>query len=454
VKERIYKYLLEAGRGVAATEILADVLNIRSPNAQSSDNVLAGLLGEDPRFLFKKGLWHLRSSPAEPARFDFDQAVVLHLQSPQHSETLQGLRGAIRCAGGRLQEFTSLASTDTFSRLLSLIEDNFLIVWSNRELRLWNALLRSKGLEAWQGDKLYLRDLASRVLQRMPSKLQPEDLASRLGLSPPDEERPREVTEYLNTCRLLLLELIPAEFRRTPEALRDWMEGPGTAIDFSRFTFGPDFLRRLPGASGVYIMKDREGAVIYVGKSRNLKRRVSSYFATRSLHHPKIARIHEKLRSIEILPTDNEIEALLLEMELIKTFRPAINLQTEIHEGRAGRHEGRNLLLFVVDAEQEGVKIYLLRSGIFAGRQSASLGNPPSKRLREKLNSLFFTQGKRRKQRGSTLEKEIVSRWFAANQRRLNYLDVDEMEGFEAMLERLQHYLCDPDKLTRKVYYR
>jgi hypothetical protein len=96
VKERIYKYLLEAGRGVSATRILSDVLNVRSPNANSSNSVLAGFLGQDPRFVFTDGLWHLSSLSKEPIRFDFAQAVVLHLRSPNRYETLQGLRGTIR----------------------------------------------------------------------------------------------------------------------------------------------------------------------------------------------------------------------------------------------------------------------------------------------------------------------------------------------------------------------
>jgi hypothetical protein len=225
-------------------------------------------------------------------------------------------------------------------------------------------------------------------------------------------------------------------------------------VDFSRFAFGPDFLRQLPGAPGLYIMKDRAGDILYVGKSRNLKRRVSSYFTPRAPRDPKIARIHEQLHSIEIRRTDNEIEALLMEMRTIKDFRPAINLQTEIHERQADRHQGRDLLLFVPDAEQKGVEIYFLLDGAFVGRQYALLGRPPSMRLREKLRSLFFTQGRSRKRKGEIWQKEIVSRWLAANRKRLNYLDVNEVGDFASVLERLRQYLYDPDRLTRKVSYR
>jgi hypothetical protein len=50
--------------------------------------------------------------------------------------------------------------------------------------------------------------------------------------------------------------------------------------------------------------------------------------------------------------------------------------------------------------------------------------------------------------------EEIVSRWFSANRRYFNFVDVDEAGSYEATLSRLRAYLADPDRLSRKVYYR
>ncbi len=454
MKERIFKYLLEAGNGAAAAQILSDVLNLHSPAAHSSDNVLAGLLRGDPRFVFAEGFWRLSSLCREPIQIDFSKSVVLHLQSANRLEILQHLRGAVAWPDGRFQEFRVPGSIQMLRGIRSEIDDHLLILWSSLELGLWNRLLQSRRLDPWRGDTLYLRNFASKVLKRSLSRLPPGDLALELGLSAPDEERPRDMVRHLNACLMLLLDRVPEEFRRSLDGLRKWLDGPKTAVDFSRFAFGPGFLRQLPAGPGVYMMKDCMGTIIYVGKSRNLKLRLSAYFQPRALSHPKISRIHEQLHSIEVHRTENEIEALLIEMHMIREFRPAVNLQTEIHRRLADRHQGRNLLLFVVDAEQMGVKIYFLRDGIFAGRHSAPLGRPPSKRLREKLRSLFFIEGKSRKQRSEIWEKEIVSRWFSANRKSLNYLDVNEAGNFASLLKRLNDYLCDPDKLTHRIYYR
>ena len=88
------------------------------------------------------------------------------------------------------------------------------------------------------------------------------------------------------------------------------------------------FIRTLPQCSGVYLMKDRLGHVIYVGKAKDLKRRVSSYFqgSRRFIRaQPKIAAMVEMVCEIAIHETKNETEALLLEGKLIKEYKPRYN---------------------------------------------------------------------------------------------------------------------------------
>ncbi|MSR15410.1 MAG: excinuclease ABC subunit UvrC [Gammaproteobacteria bacterium] len=84
--------------------------------------------------------------------------------------------------------------------------------------------------------------------------------------------------------------------------------------------------RRLPGAAGVYRMLDADGGVIYVGKARDLRRRVSSYFNRTDSHTPKVRAMVEHIRQIDIVVTRNESEALILESNLIKELRPRYNI--------------------------------------------------------------------------------------------------------------------------------
>ena len=81
----------------------------------------------------------------------------------------------------------------------------------------------------------------------------------------------------------------------------------------------------LPTSPGVYIFKAAEGTVLYVGKAKNIRSRVASYFTRSGDGRPKIAELRERVRQIDFIATRTETEALVLEANLIKRNRPRFN---------------------------------------------------------------------------------------------------------------------------------
>src|ERR687897_1727329 len=81
----------------------------------------------------------------------------------------------------------------------------------------------------------------------------------------------------------------------------------------------------LPTSPGVYIFKDAGDTVIYVGKAKNVRSRVASYFNRSGDGRPKIAELRERVRQIDFIVTNSETEALVLEANLIKRNRPRFN---------------------------------------------------------------------------------------------------------------------------------
>ncbi|MDE1827476.1 MAG: GIY-YIG nuclease family protein, partial [Thaumarchaeota archaeon] len=81
----------------------------------------------------------------------------------------------------------------------------------------------------------------------------------------------------------------------------------------------------IPSHSGIYIMKDGKNDILYIGKAKNLKNRVRSYFVKNQNY--KTQKLVEKIRDIEFVLTDNEEEAFLLESNMIKRYRPPYNIE-------------------------------------------------------------------------------------------------------------------------------
>jgi len=105
-----------------------------------------------------------------------------------------------------------------------------------------------------------------------------------------------------------------------PESKNESTEGPQKVSQHFEAK-----LRALPAKPGVYLFKDKESKVIYVGKAANLKSRVRSYFGTPSNLPPKIQRLVSNIQDLELVVTGSEQEALILECDMIKKHTPRYN---------------------------------------------------------------------------------------------------------------------------------
>jgi len=108
--------------------------------------------------------------------------------------------------------------------------------------------------------------------------------------------------------------------------------GDGTpALQAKAMTEARDILReklaQLPDRPGVYIMKDAAGAVLYVGKAASLRSRARSYFQVGAALAPRAQMMVERVANLDYIATDSEIEALVLEHNLIKRYRPRFNVR-------------------------------------------------------------------------------------------------------------------------------
>ncbi|MCP9462996.1 MAG: GIY-YIG nuclease family protein, partial [Nitrospira sp.] len=85
-------------------------------------------------------------------------------------------------------------------------------------------------------------------------------------------------------------------------------------------------LARLPERPGVYLFKNAQGTVIYIGKAAVLAGRVRSYFQRSADHSPKTALLVSQIADVETMVTRSELEALILESNLVKRHKPRFNI--------------------------------------------------------------------------------------------------------------------------------
>jgi hypothetical protein len=132
------------------------------------------------------------------------------------------------------------------------------------------------------------------------------------------------------------------------------------------------------------------------------------------------------------------VDALVLEMKLIRDFQPPVNLQAAVHETFAKYGSEVNLVVLVQDGRNpEKARAYFVRRSTFAGSEPVRLGREVTSRMRSRIRSVYYSRpGKRSRGRS------------------LNAVDVDQAGSFEAVIGQLRSYLHDPEARSARVYYR
>ncbi|NQV23808.1 MAG: GIY-YIG nuclease family protein, partial [Rhodopirellula sp.] len=140
------------------------------------------------------------------------------------------------------------------------------------------------------------------------------------------------------------------------------------SVPASNVETGPEKLspgekvRKFPTTPGVYLMKDLLDRVIYVGKAVNLRSRAGSYFTAAAATDRRTVDLIPEIADIDFIPTDSEVDALLLEARLIKDIQPRFN--SELKDDKTfpylqiSTHEDFPRIEFTRKPETKGVKLY------------------------------------------------------------------------------------------------
>jgi hypothetical protein len=268
------------------------------------------------------------------------------------------------------------------------------------------------------------------------------DLAAAIGIAGrgPDDCRGR--ARLVAEAYLALAPRLAAIGCVTIEAIVEYQDLPAAPVDMRRYAFTHDDLRALPAAPGVYRFLDDAGSVLYIGKTRDLRSRVGSYFTPSSGGTARGRAILDQVRRLEVTLVASDLEAALLEAALIQEHRPPLNRQFEVHERPAPYGPRLDLAVVLPDrtatGSSAGCTIHLLRQGRYLGRVPGS--GAAAGALRSRLADAYFHAGPegRAGDRPIDIDWPIVSSYLRAHRDEVSVLDFDECADADEAAVRIE----------------
>jgi hypothetical protein len=459
VAERAVRHLKRVDRAVDSRTLARELLSTRVPDETTAQRLLATAFGGDARLAYESGRWSLRavepssSAGVPPSRRtevpeEEPDRVLIFLQGERQPHGGFDLRGvsALRllgddvlaaCGGdtveGRYGNRLRRATLDALDGAIPVIHD---------------PPGSLKALESWLGEPISAPVSLRRIAQKrvgLPAHHDLETLVGRLGLEWRPSNDPLEQADLLDACLQKL--------RRPGETLQKMRTNAGARpIDWNRYAFNREFLRRIPRVAGTYRFYDTEGRLLYVGKSKNLHQRVGSYFREDGPpRSERVQRLLDGVHRIEYEAVGSDLEAVLREAEMIRRYEPERNVQRNIRAQRGRAERLRSILILEPASAPAVLRAYLIRDGRLVDRVAIGPRGGGLKRIERILDDRFFsTPDGPTTIDGPDLDVEVVVRWLAQHRDRVVAFDPTDLRSTREVVDRLRWFLgqgspFDPD---------
>lgn len=442
--ERICRFLRDRGDGATSAEIAREVLHLKVGGDLAQERVITALLrDEDSVFRDDEGRWHLRpeDSPGHveevfvigAVRMDRENRRVAAVSLRRLAESGAEERLDIERTGPHAGEWENAPH-----EVAHFLGSAVLVAFAPHQTA--RAIERFAGVAggAQRLAHLSIQRLGKRVLgsTRPPSV---RELCDHFGVTVTEEGT---LASHVDTLTELF-QHVRQEAQRVGwtrlDDLFSAQERRPLPIDFSRYAFTPGYLADLPRRPGVYVMRDREGRILYVGKTKNLRSRVGSYFQKREDRPARISRILDRLYHLECTPVGSDLEAQLIEARRIRSADPEINIQRKTRLTPSRRRIEQNLVAILPSAEPDHVELFLFAEGRPLGQVRMSRRLQGLTSVQRALSEMYFRPG-----RPETLSPEeeedlrLARRYLARQRDSVVRINVDHVAGVRDLMARLK----------------
>ncbi|MBN2413896.1 nucleotide excision repair endonuclease [candidate division KSB1 bacterium] len=461
--EHIVKYLREKAAPASASEIVNQVLKIKGGDEQTAEQILRPILKDAENIYYtKNGLIELKQGGAESVQEDehivFCKIIPASSRSISQWNSLQLVFYRRNKELERYNFFEHAPATQLnplqlrshFEQIRNLIK-NFPIVFDGfgNQISLFKCTMLKLTGKDLENPVISLYRVAKRIFPDI--KIQdPAHLSFLLGgRGYKDAVMEIQMNSLIEQFFSLRQFCYDKEVTSLTELI-EFQEIKKTKVDFGGYAFNDAFLENLPSDPGVYIMKNEAEQVIYVGKSKNLYNRLNSYFTGLEKVEKKLEKIRFEIHDIEIILTGSELEALLLEQELIDQYKPPINRQLEVHERIRKERYIYKRILFLPSATMDKIKLYFIdpQTGLRSMEVQADGSNIDE--IAEEA-TLFLNSDKK-----NHYDKrlDLVASWLYHNEDHVNSIDIRKYADFGEVIRLIKDFTKTlKEDFSRVVHY-
>ena len=449
VSDRLYTFLVSRGGEVGSEEVAREALGLQGARGAIADKVVETAAAEDPRVVRGGQGWMIATLSRHRTLRDAGYLVIAHsTHEGTHAVAANrvGFEGAAETIEGSFANDERAKAIDLLTGIerlsASALPVGFRLPGTREQInRLSRTWLGRPVLEEEEG--LCLFRLARR---RFPDRSfgSLDAIADALGLACVTDRGLAEDVVLGAELLLGLLEQYETEGVTALDEITTDQYPLKDAVHFSSFAFDEEDLADLPESPGVYVMRDREGEVIYVGKSKHLRDRVRTYFVDKAGRPEKTRRILERIWSVDVEEVGSELEALILEARFIQACRPPFNIQVDVHERPSGYDRARRFVLLLPSVDPDSVELFCIDEGAPITQVRVRVDLTDWVSGFGHVERRFFGSSERSElQEEDVAANHILQTWMGTHHETVQVIHVDDAGGIDDLRRLIEDAIVD-----------
>lgn len=454
--------------GVSSQTLAQRYLKFVNPGHRLAEKAVRCILGNDKRCILKEnGAWYGNAQSFSSGQsLSAIPLAVVHILTGMHEQSEKMMYLSIWSPNESSRCLLSawLVNPETLSydeqeilrsnhdepfenrqaviaRMLRILQNKTVLFLSYRQQEIVERHCIAFG-DFLSDDILLLSDLLRVVEKPVPKPLTVNSCYHALFNREPVLNSAYHYGEIFTECIVSLLASIHTIGITTRKALDGYERQKSLFTEWPNAYFSLNTIMSTPEVPGVYGFRNTNQEYIYVGKAKNLKRRLLSYFRRTEESPEKLIALRQNAVTLTISVCGSELESLILEYRLIKKHDPVLNKKQEINERKGTYTILKDCIILLPHAEKEkGMSLWfrqnqkiLLKSFYTDFKDSDSLRS---------LAKTFFFQQTLPPGRQDFPEQEIVSRWVANHTDLTCMVPVYRMSGAEEIANSIASYCRD-----------